>query len=207
MSEPTVWDELVAGFDSAISATEEQVYFDRAVARGRALEKEAEELRHKVRELTAAWENASSALSMNTHTIVPALQADLATADSNHERLKRMYDALEQERDSLRAKVEELENENRSLKFNLDQKSGEIGRAEHRGNTVDYIYDKLAVYSKQLLEVVYQRDALRTRLKAMEGVVDAARGLSGREIYASEIYFQHRDVLRDALARLDGLPK
>jgi hypothetical protein len=38
----------------------------------------------------------------------------------------------------------------RELEFHLEQKSGEIGRAEHRGNTVDYIYDKCRVYGDQL---------------------------------------------------------
>lgn len=41
----------------------------------------------------------------------------------------------------------------KALKFNLKQKEGEIGRAEHRGNTVDYIYDKLENYSRQLGEI------------------------------------------------------
>ena len=54
--------------------------------------------------------------------------------------------------------VLEMVEEIRSLKFCLENKSKEIGRSEHRGNTVDYIYDKLALYSEQLGNVVRERD-------------------------------------------------
>ena len=37
------------------------------------------------------------------------------------------------------------------LKRQLENKSKEIGRSEHRGNTVDYIYDKCQYYGNQLL--------------------------------------------------------
>lgn len=40
-----------------------------------------------------------------------------------------------------------------SAEVALENKSKEIGRSEHRGNTVDYIYDKLENYSRQLGEV------------------------------------------------------
>jgi len=48
--------------------------------------------------------------------------------------------------------IRELQDEVESLQFNLEQKAGEIGCAEHRGNTVNYIYDKCELYGKQLIE-------------------------------------------------------
>ena len=52
---------------------------------------------------------------------------------------------------------------------NAFQKSKEIGRSEHRGNTVDYIYDKLENYSRQLGEV---SDKLEFAEKALEKIAD-----------------------------------
>lgn len=60
--------------------------------------------------------------------------------------------------------VRELQDEVKSLQFNLKQKTREIGHAEHRGNTVDYIYDKCELYGKQLIE---QRTEIE-RLKQWE---------------------------------------
>lgn len=45
-----------------------------------------------------------------------------------------------------------------SLKQDLKIKEGEIGSAEHRGNTVNYIYDKLECYGKEIDKLVRSRD-------------------------------------------------
>ena len=49
-------------------------------------------------------------------------------------------------------RLKRLEEQVADLESALLAKSGEIGDAEHRGNTVDYIYDKLENYSHQLSE-------------------------------------------------------
>lgn len=52
----------------------------------------------------------------------------------------------------LNERIAELEAELECAERNLVNKSGEIGRAEHRGNTVDYIYDKCKNYGDQLIK-------------------------------------------------------
>jgi hypothetical protein len=54
------------------------------------------------------------------------------------------------------------------LQHNLAQKQGEIGRAEHRGNTVDYIYDKCAAYGKKF-------DEMRDRVDYLDAQLTLAR--------------------------------
>lgn len=67
--------------------------------------------------------------------------------------------------DKLKAERDELLDQIRCLEFNLKQKSDEIGRAEHRGNTVNYIYDKCETYGRQVLEL---GNALRDMVGALE---------------------------------------
>lgn len=65
--------------------------------------------------------------------------------------------------------LERLQDENKSLEFNLKQKSGEIGRAEHRGNTVDYIYDKCRLYGEQLAQAQVELVAAKAALDKILG--------------------------------------
>jgi len=65
----------------------------------------------------------------------------------------------------LQKELDAARNEIKSLKFQLENKSKEIGRSEHRGNTVDYIYDKLENYSRQLGETVDSLFELKKELK------------------------------------------
>ena len=84
---------------------------------------------------------------------------------------KSAYDQVVAERDALK-------DENKSLKLNLDQKSKEIGRSEHRGNTVDYIYDKCETYKNQVGELVSDRDrwqSLESLASAFERMAIAVR--------------------------------
>lgn len=63
-----------------------------------------------------------------------------------------------------RIRIEELEDKNSSLQSDLDKKSGEIGMAEHRGNTVNYIYDKCENYGRQFSEM---REKLKVAVEAL----------------------------------------
>lgn len=72
----------------------------------------------------------------------------------------------------LLTEIDALEAENKCFQFNLDQKSQEIGRSEHRGNTVDYIYDKLEFYSKQF-------GSERVRLKTLVAILRRQLELTG----------------------------
>lgn len=74
----------------------------------------------------------------------------------------RMYAELT----STRAALGDAQDEIKSLNFNLEQKSMEVGQAEHRGNTVDYIYDKCINYGNQLNDTVIERDRLIAELAA-----------------------------------------
>lgn len=73
------------------------------------------------------------------------------------------------------ARIGELERERDSLLVQLENKSKEIGRSEHRGNTVDYIYDKLENYSRQLGECAKERDSLRCSLALATGALEKAK--------------------------------
>lgn len=70
--------------------------------------------------------------------------------------------------DKINAELENLQDENKSLQFNLEQKAGQIGRSEHRGNTVDYIYDKCVTYGKQF-------DALSDELKRTQMALEKCK--------------------------------
>jgi len=70
-----------------------------------------------------------------------------------------------------------LKAENESLSSDLKKKEGEIGRAEHRGNTVDYIYDKLNVYGKFIDDLRVMNEKLRARIETiLELVQEHAEG-------------------------------
>lgn len=67
--------------------------------------------------------------------------------------------------EKLNLEADALGEEIKSLKFNLAQKSKEIGKSEHRGNTVDYIYDKCENYGKQFDYIKAEAEALVECLK------------------------------------------
>lgn len=77
------------------------------------------------------------------------------------------------------AEMKELHEEVKTLRFNLEQKSREIGRSEHRGNTVDYIYDKLENYSNQLLNCGNEVRELRAENDKLTAQVKKIRGENG----------------------------
>ena len=60
---------------------------------------------------------------------------------------------------------DELRVENEELKHNLKIKHGEIGRAEHRGNTVNYIYDKCENYGNQVMALGNDKRKLEAKLE------------------------------------------
>lgn len=73
----------------------------------------------------------------------------------------KLFDAkveAEKERDQLREKLAESE-------YALELRSKEIGQSVHRGNTVDYIYDKLIVYGNHI-------DCLREKLAVAVEALD-----------------------------------
>ena len=102
---------------------------------------------------------------------------------------------IERERDELRAEI-------KSLQFNLEQKAGEIGRAEHRGNTVNYIYDKYENYERQLGEHVTKVATLTKALRSAESTLALmAEGEGNRaEVYQRMSKAELADV-RAALAK------
>lgn len=53
----------------------------------------------------------------------------------------------------------------RSLKRQIENKSKEVGASEHRGNTVDYIYDKCQNYGNQLMACGNALREIRTLVK------------------------------------------
>jgi len=65
-------------------------------------------------------------------------------------RLKQVNERLAERLRKAESEIDNLLDEIIGLKFNLGQKAGEIGSAEHRGNTVNYIYDKCNLYKKQM---------------------------------------------------------
>lgn len=73
--------------------------------------------------------------------------------------------------EELLAEIDSLRDELGVMQFNLEQKSKEIGRSEHRGNTVDYIYDKCELYGKQLIQIAAERDQLRARVKRLRATL------------------------------------
>jgi hypothetical protein len=66
----------------------------------------------------------------------------------------------------------DLEKENERLKKELEMKSGEIGRSEHRGNTVDYIYDKCKTYGDQAREYYLKCDKLTAECARLAEVLE-----------------------------------
>lgn len=120
-------------------------------------------------ELATAQARIAELEQQNRHAGVNWVPAEeLAAARERFDNLKAVADtitdslfATEKERDAAKAEIE-------SLQFNLKQKEGEIGRAEHRGNTVDYIYDKLENYSRQLREVGPALTQANQRIKTLE---------------------------------------
>lgn len=102
------------------------------------------------------------------------------------------------------AELERLLDENKSLQFNLEQKSKEIGRSEHRGNTVDYIYDKCSTYGRQFDELNKENTELKQRLEKQEQALDI--GVNGLEAVlkccnekkiAHDVLKQIRRILED----------
>ncbi len=102
------------------------------------------------------------------------LKVDLFVAETEAA-IKKSFRSAEEvifEITALKEENERLEDENKSLKISIEQKSGEIGRAEHRGNTVDYIYDKLENYSKQLGEVAAENERLEKENESLKEEMD-----------------------------------
>lgn len=77
----------------------------------------------------------------------------MAIIKDNEESLKE-YSDMEDE-------IIELKKEMEDLTFQLSEKSKEIGMCEHRGNTVDFIYDKVKIYS----DIITERDNQIQELK------------------------------------------
>lgn len=101
--------------------------------------------REKATDYGAAADEAESqvkVLCAKVKELSEQLAVVTADRDTRHENSARIKE--------LEAEVERLKDENACLQRDLEQKAGEIGRAEHRGNTVDYIYDKCKLYGEQL---------------------------------------------------------
>lgn len=81
---------------------------------------------------------------------------------------KHAYDQAIARAETANLLVESLEEEVSELKFSLKQKSDEIGRYEHRGNTVDYIYDKCATYGRIFDEQRVKIESLEDEVKRLE---------------------------------------
>lgn len=124
----------------------------------------------------AAMNNVPYLLEQNA-----ALTAEVAELKAVNEKLyamrgeitkndARTFGDLMIENAELRAEVDDLT-------LALDQKAGEIGRAEHRGNTVDYIYDKLETYSKQLCGLQPERDAWKQQCLEKDKEIERLKGL------------------------------
>lgn len=67
--------------------------------------------------------------------------------------------------------AKELQAELAEAKRDLELKSKEIGRSEHRGNTVDYIYDKCANYGRQFDELNAELDRLKGELERLQSIM------------------------------------
>jgi DNA repair ATPase RecN len=91
--------------------------------------------------------------------MLEALQKENAQNYDDAVTYKREWESCVERYDYLKSENAELRDELQALQFNLEQKPKEIGRAEHRGNTVDYIYDKCALYGRQLSELTAKVEA------------------------------------------------
>lgn len=99
--------------------------------------------------------------------------------------------------------IRRLKDENKSLEFNLKQKSHEIGRAEHRGNTVNYIYDKLENYSNLLQGCGVEISSLKQKLEVAVEQVKSLLSL-GRKDTSNPKYDGYYTEAREALKKIEG---
>jgi hypothetical protein len=76
---------------------------------------------------------------------------------------------------AMREEIARLKDELKCVEFNLEQKSKEIGRAEHRGNTVDYIYDKCENYGRQLGSLARECAVLREALELADNYLQGGK--------------------------------
>jgi hypothetical protein len=78
----------------------------------------------------------------------------------------------------------EVSADNQRLQRDLEKKSKEIGMSEHRGNTVDYIYDKCQTYGDQVMKLGNENRQLKA---AGKGLVEALKGIvEGRESWVKD---------------------
>lgn len=100
------------------------------------------------------------------------------------------------------------DDEIKALKFNLKQKEKEIGRAEHHGNTVNYIYDKLENYSRQLVEIGPKLTEMTARHDAVVEKLRVAKGALGLVCQCRD-WNSHYNAINnasEALRKLEGEP-
>lgn len=79
---------------------------------------------------------------------------------------KSAYDLLTAELEAVKMERDEALETNDILEKELERKSKEVGRSEHRGNTVDYIYDKCNLYGNRLSECVRALEIISNHKKA-----------------------------------------
>lgn len=132
------WGEWLADKDQALSGTELKVVEHLPVAAQiLQLKQENEELK------------AELSLVTDIHEIVDHMSLMYRAKSSAIELAKKYL--------SFSRKIDQLEAENLSLKRDIDRKSKEIGMSEHRGNTVDYIYDKCKTYGDQVMDLAIKK--------------------------------------------------
>ncbi len=92
----------------------------------------------------------------------------------------------------LKAEIEGLREDVEMLQSDLKKKSDDIGRSEHRGNTVDYIYDKCATYGKKF-------DELRAQVAELKGALEKVSKPTNSEILSFE--YQRRELVEKQVSQ------
>lgn len=94
------------------------------------------------------------------------------------------------------------EDEIKSLNFCLENKSKEIGRSEHRGNTVDYIYDKLENYSRQLVELGPKYTTLEQTNKELVAALKVIEATNTSFVQIADVVETIKQIAHEALAKV-----
>jgi hypothetical protein len=99
----------------------------------------------------------------------------------------------------VREENKKLREESVALKRDLEKKSKDIGRAEHRGNTVDYIYDKCKNYGNQITQ-------LSEKLGVAIGFITDVSTKSKLDSHApAYVLYSYEDMIVDAKGILTKL--